>query len=78
MMDGRRTSPASSSITRPCICPEMPRAFTSPASTPLLANTWRMVSTAARHQSAGSCSAQPFCGCVMGYSTVAEAMTCPP
>ena len=32
-----------------------------------------MVRTTASHQSAGSCSAQPFCGCIMGYSTVAEA-----
>ena len=49
----------------------------SPASTLLHANTGRMVLTAVRHQSAEAYSAQPFCGCIMGYSTVAQAITCP-
>lgn len=51
---GRRASPAASSMTRPCICPERPTPFISPASTPLSAMTERIVSQAARHQSLGS------------------------
>src|SRR6266567_3448540 len=37
----------------------------------------RIAVMVAFHQSAGSCSAQPGCGCISGYSIKAEARTCP-
>jgi len=53
MMEGRSTWPFSSSITRPCICPEMPRAAICRGSTPDWRTTWEMVAMAASHQSCG-------------------------
>ena len=60
MMDRRSTFPSLSSITRPCICPEMPTPLMSSGATPLSAVTCRRVWQAASHQSWGSCSAQPL------------------
>ena len=77
MMEGLNTSPFSSSITRPCICPEMPMEAMSLGSTPLSLMTWLMVATAASHQSFGSCSAQPLCGWYSGYSAVFAQITPP-
>ena len=49
----------------------------SAGSTPLLASTACTVSCTARHQSWGSCSAQPFFGWDRGYSAVWLASTRP-
>ena len=61
MMDRRSTRPCLSSITRPCIWPEIPRPLMSRGSTPPCWMTDCKVSQEARHQSRGSCSAQPLC-----------------
>ena len=52
---GRRTSPRSSRQTRPCIWPDRP---TRPSEAPSRVSA----ASLARHQSSGSCSAQPGCG----------------
>ena len=54
---GRSTRSPSSSTTSPCICPESP---IGPAGIRASA------ACAARHQSSGSCSAQPGCGVESG------------
>ena len=77
MMDRRSTRPCLSSITRPCIWPEIPRPLMSRGSTPPCWMTDCKVSQEACHQSRGSCSAQPLRSWYMGYSTVALAMTFP-
>ena len=61
LIERRSTSPFSSSITSPCICPESPMPLISAASTPEACSTACTPCTTAFHQSAGSCSAQPFC-----------------
>ena len=60
MMEGRSTSLFSSSITSPCIWPEMPTPAMSEGFTPDFSMTVFVVFAEAFHQSAGSCSAQPF------------------
>ncbi len=75
---GRTTSPAASSSTRPCICPLRPIAAISPASVLALDKHSAIATQAARHQSRGSCSAQPNCGDTIGAcSAVAEPNTRP-
>ena len=74
MSAGRRTLPSLSSMTAPCIWPVRP---TASMCTPL-ASTSRMAFCAARHQSSGSCSAQPGCGVRNGScSAEAEPTSCP-
>ena len=53
----------------------MPR--TEAGSAPLCSSTARAPVQTACHQSSGFCSAQPFWGCAIGYSTVLDAATCP-
>lgn len=60
IIEGRITSPASSNMTRPCICPEIPIPFTASLSTPDCETTSFMVLRTASLQSSGFCSAQPF------------------
>src|SRR5579864_1787397 len=78
MMEGRSTTPFLSSNTRPCIWPvrPMPRISSAPV-LPL----WRhcgIARHAVRHQSCGSCSAQPMCGeLIAACSHVAELSTRP-
>ena len=55
----RMTASAASSATRPCICPLSPIAAGSTSSA---ASAWSV----ARHQSSGSCSAQPGRGVLSG------------
>ncbi len=63
---GRRTLPSASSITQPCIWPVRPMASTGAPLRAGSASTAAMASRAARHQSSGSCSAQPMCSEWMG------------
>ena len=56
-MAGRTTWPCSSSATMPCIWPDNPMAAMSCAGTLAFANTARMDSTEAAHQSCGFCCA---------------------
>src|SRR3989440_8937852 len=65
---GRSTRCSASRTTSPCICPDSP---TGPSGNP------PRTSSAARHQSSGSCSDQPGCGRESGYSALAVARTCP-
>ena len=67
---GRSTRSASSRQTSPCIWPERP-SQTSPNGN--LSST----ASAARHQSSGSCSAQPGCGVESGYGSSSVASTSP-
>jgi hypothetical protein len=58
MRAGLSTVPAASSRTAPCIWPDRPTQAIELAGTPLCAIADRIASWHARHQSAGSCSAQ--------------------
>ena len=78
MSEGRKTLPAASSSTAPCICPVNPIPAIALAGWPLAVSTARMACCAARHQSAGSCSAQPSDVARKGAcSLAAEATTLP-
>ena len=77
IIEGRMTSQASSSITSPCICPEIPRPLISSPATPESLTTFAIVSIAASRQSSGFCSAHPLCGVYKGYSLDAEVITVP-
>src|SRR5258708_36192134 len=59
MIDGLSTSPCASSNTKPCICPVTPIPEMSPPLAPAFVIHSRIAEQAARHQSRGSCSAQP-------------------
>src|SRR5713101_8932707 len=59
MLDGLSTSPGASSNTKPCICPVTPMPEMSPPLAPAFVIHSRIAEQAARHQSRGSCSAQP-------------------
>ena len=59
---GRRTRSSASSTTSPCICPESPIGPSGSRA---------RHACAARHQSSGSCSAQPGCGVESGYGSSA-------
>src|SRR6478752_2671319 len=65
---GRITRASPSSATRPCIWPESPTAPSGSRAR----QAW-----AARHQSAGSCSAQPGSGVESGYGSSAVASNSP-
>ena len=58
----RTTSSFASSRTAPCICPEKPTQEISSAATPGELSAFRTATPLARHQSRGSCSAQPGLG----------------
>jgi hypothetical protein len=72
------TSSFSSSKTAPCIWPESPTAAMDSAARPEACSALRTARAAARHQSRGSCSAQPGCGLAkLACSSVPEARTAP-
>src|SRR6185312_2512382 len=62
MSAGRTGSPAASSVTAPCICPEKPTHAILSLETFAWASALRTAIPQARHQSRGSCSAHPI-GC---------------
>ena len=63
----------SSRATSPCICPDSPMPSGSPVCSLSAASTVSV----ARHQSSGSCSAQPGFGVERAYSASARASTVP-
>lgn len=72
------TSSFSSRRTAPCIWPEKPTAAMASALSPESWSALRTAMAAARHQSRGSCSAQPGCGLAkLACSSVPEARTAP-
>ena len=75
MMAGRRGAPSAPSRTVPCIWPERPIPAMRAGSAPEAAIASRTVATAASHQAAGSCSAQPGRGCWIVCSRSAAART---
>ena len=78
MSEGRSTAPFSSSRTAPCIWPVRPSAAMGCFGSGAAAMASRMASCAARHQSSGSCSAQPGCGVRKGaWSLAALEITLP-
>src|SRR5229473_666635 len=75
---GRNTSPAASSSTKPCICPLSPTAETSARVAPASVKHSATATQVARHQSRGSCSAQPNSGdAISACSAVAAPSTRP-
>src|SRR5713226_7026217 len=75
---GRTASPAASSSTKPCICPLSPMAETSARVAPASVKHSAIARHAARHQSRGSCSAQPNSGdAISACSAVAAPSTRP-
>lgn len=75
---GRMTSLFSSSRTAPCIWPEKPTAEMDSHRRPEICSALRTARAAARHQSRGSCSAQPGTGLAkLACSSVPEASTAP-
>src|SRR5216684_5208827 len=75
---GRNTSPAASSSTKPCICPLSPTARTSAPVAPASVKHSATATQVARHQSLGSCSAQPNSGdAISACSAVAAPSTRP-
>src|SRR5216684_5194768 len=78
MMDGRSTSPRASSNTRPCICPVTPMPAMSPLVAPAFVMHSRIAEQATRHQSSGSCSAQPTLGDDIGACSAVAALSTRP
>lgn len=75
---GRMTSSFSSSRTAPCIWPEKPTQAIDSAGRPEACSALRTAMAAARHQSCGSCSAQPGSALAkLACSSVPEARTAP-
>jgi hydroxypyruvate isomerase len=78
MSAGRTIRSSASSNTAPCIWPDRPTARMAAAGMPARSIAARMTSWLARHQSSGSCSAQPIRGDANGACGWVASASSPP